>query len=285
MTTHIHQALDLLALPFMQRALLGGILTGVLGGLLGSFAILRQLAFFSDTLGHSALLGLVIGILLGVDPRWVLFPFAIFFALGMTWLLERVPLATDALLNIVYSSSLALAIIGLTVTDVYQGNLTQILFGDILGVSQIDLWLSGGLLVVSGLFLGGNWRAQLLSTLHEPLAVAQGVPVRVQRWVFVTLLALVVGVCIRSVGVLLVSAFIVIPASTAKLLRQQFAQYVGLAMGIGGISAIIGMIGSAAYNLPSGPSIVTTQVILFLLSLIFRSSYLRVQRLLAQFFE
>jgi zinc/manganese transport system permease protein len=276
MTPEIHQILDLLALPFMQRALLGGILTGILGGLLGSFAILRQLAFFSDTLGHSALLGLVIGILLGVDPHWVLFPFAIFFALVMTWLVEKVPLAPDALLNIVYSSSLALAIIGLTVADIYQGNLTQILFGDILAVSQVDLWLSSGLLVICGLFLGGSWRAQLLSTLHEPLAIAQGVPVRGQRWIFVTLLALVVGVSIRSVGVLLVSAFIVIPASTARLLSQNFARYVALAMGIGGISALLGMMGSAAYNLPSGPSIVTTQVVLFLLSLTFRSRSLKI---------
>ncbi len=271
----IQQILDLLALPFMQRALTGGILTGLLGGLLGGFAILRQLSFFSDALGHSALLGLVIGLLLGLDPRWVLLPFAVLFGLGVTWLLERSQLATDAVLNIVYSSSLALAVIGLTFTDAYRGSITQLLFGDILGISRIDLWLSGGLLGIAIFYLGLTWRSQMVSTLHEPLARAQGVATRLHRQIFVVLLSLVVGVSIQSVGVLLVSAFIVIPACTARILSQRFTHYLGLAMGLGGISAVLGMIGSAAFNLPSGPSIVTTQLILFLLGVIITSTPLR----------
>jgi zinc/manganese transport system permease protein len=89
------------------------------------------------------------------------------------------------------------------------------------------------------------------------------------------LLSLVVGVSIQSVGVLLLSAFIVTPACTARILSQRFTHYVGLAMGLGGISAVLGMIGSAAFNLPSGPSIVTTQLILFLLGVIITSTPLR----------
>ena len=94
---------ELLALPFMQRALIGGLLTGSLGGLLGSFAVLRQLSFFSDALGHSALLGITLGILLGLNPTLVLIPFAVLFALVVSRLVERSALPTDALLNIVYS--------------------------------------------------------------------------------------------------------------------------------------------------------------------------------------
>lgn len=182
------------------------------------------------------------------------------FGLGVTWLLERVSLAPDAVLNIVYSSSLALSVIGLTFTDAYRGSLTQLLFGDILGISPIDLWLSGGLLVIYALYLGLTLRSQLLSTLHEPLAVAQGVPARWHRWIFVVLLSLVVGVSIRSVGVLLVSAFIVIPACTARVVSRRFLHYIGIAMGVGGCSAVLGMVASALFNLPSGPSIVTTQL-------------------------
>ncbi len=268
----IQQILELLTLPFMQRALVGGILTGLLGGLLGGFAILRQLSFFSDALGHSALLGLVIGLLLGLDPRWVLLPFAVLFGLGVTWLLERSQLATDAVLNIVYSSSLALAVIGLTFTDAYRGSITQLLFGDILGISKTDLWLSGGLLGISMVYLGLTWRSQMLSTLHEPLARAQGVATRLHRQIFVVLLSLVVAISIQSVGVLLVSAFIVIPACTARVICQRFIHYVGLAMVAGGISAVLGMIGSAAFNLPSGPSTVATQLILFLAGLTIAST-------------
>lgn len=264
--TETARLIGLFQLPFMQRALLGSVLSGLLGGLLGSFAILRQLSFFSDALGHSALLGITLGILLNIDPVLVLLPFAVLFGLGVTYLLERTRLSTDALLNIIYSASLALAVISLTFIKSYQGSLTQLLFGDILAVRETDLLLSTLLLLVCAVFLGLTLRPQMLLTLHEPLAKSQGVAVQTQRTWFVVLLSLVVGVSIKAVGVLLVSAFIVIPASTARLLSQKFTGYILLSTGIGALSAVTGMGLSAALNLPSGPSIVVTQLALFLLT-------------------
>ena len=113
--------IELFQLPFMQRAIMGGILTGLMGGMLGSFTILRQLSFFSDALGHSALLGISISLLLRLDPSWVILPFAVLFALGVTYFMERTQLWTDALLNIIYSSSLAIGIIILSFRDDYRG--------------------------------------------------------------------------------------------------------------------------------------------------------------------
>jgi len=257
--------LELFQFPFMQRALLGGLLTGLLGGLLGGFAILRQLSFFSDALGHSALLGITLGILLNINPVLVLLPFAVLFGLGVTYLLERTRLSTDALLNVIYSSSLALAVIALTFIKRYRGNLTQFLFGDILAVRATDLLLSFLLLLVCAGFLGLTLRTQMLLTLHEPLAKSQGIAVQTQRIWFVIVLSLVVGVSIKAIGVLLVSAFIVIPACTARLLSQRFTSYILLSTGLGALSAVTGMGLSAALNLPSGPSIVVTQAALFLL--------------------
>lgn len=173
MATEITRIIELFPLPFMQRALVGGIFTGFMGGLLGSFTILRQLSFFSDALGHSALLGISIGLLLGLNPAVVLLPFAVLFALGVTYLLERTRLWTDALLNIIYSSSLAIAIIVLTYVGQYKGGLNNLLFGDILAVQPVDLILSGGLLIIAGVFLGLTLRTQMLITLHEPLAIAR----------------------------------------------------------------------------------------------------------------
>ena len=120
----------------------------------GSFTILRQLSFFSDALGHSALLGLSFGVLLGWNPTAVVLPFAAVFALGVTYLLERTQLWTDALLNIVYASSLAIAVVVLSFTDTYKGGMEQLLFGDILAVQTSDLILNGGLLLVCTLFIG-----------------------------------------------------------------------------------------------------------------------------------
>ena len=265
--TELLRLVELFQFPFMQRAVIGGVLTGLMGGMLGSFTILRQLSFFSDALGHSALLGISIGLLLGLNPSVVLLPFAVFFALGVTYLLERTQLWTDALLNIIYSSSLAIAIIALSFVGQYKGGINNLLFGDILAVQTLDLVFSGALLIICTLFIGLTLRTQMLLTLNEPLAIARGVSVSLHRTTFIVLLSLVVGVSIKAIGVLLVSAFVVIPACAARLLSRNFSSYVVISSGLGGLSAVLGMILSASLNLPSGPSIVTTQLMIFLAAL------------------
>jgi zinc transport system permease protein len=265
------RVIELFQLPFMQRALLGGVLTGLMGGMLGSFTILRQLSFFSDALGHSALLGISIGFLLGLNPSAVLLPFAVVFALGVTYLLEKTKLWTDALLNIIYSSSLAIAIIILSFVGRYKGGLNNLLFGDILAVQPSDLIFSGLLLIICTLFIGLTLRTQMMLTLHEPLAIARGIPVSAHRTAFVVLLSLVVGISIKAIGVLLVSAFVVIPACAARLFSFNFASYIGLSAGLGALSAVVGMVGSAWWNVPSGPSIVVTQLLIFLGAIAFSS--------------
>ncbi len=259
--------IELFQLPFMQRAIMAGILTGLMGGMLGSFTVLRQLSFFSDALGHSALLGIGIGLLLGLDPSVVLLPFAVLFALAVAYLLERTRLWTDALLNIIYSSSLAIAIITLSFVGQYKGGINNLLFGDILAVRELDLVLSGLLLIVSILFVGLTLRTQMLLTLHEPLAIARGVSVSAHRTAFIVMLSLVVGVSLKAIGVLLVSAFIVIPACASRLLSRTFTHYVVLSTLLGALGAVIGMLLSAGFNLPSGPSIVVTQLTIFLIAM------------------
>lgn len=260
------RVIELFQFPFMQRAVLGGVLTGVMGGMLGSFTILRQLSFFSDALGHSALLGISIGLLLGINPSVVLIPFAVAFALGVTYLLERTRLWTDALLNIIYSSSLAIAVIVLSFVGQYKGGINNLLFGDILAVQELDLVFSGLLLIVCTIFIGLTLRTQMLLTLNEPLAIARGISVSKHRIAFIVLLSLVVAVSIKSIGVLLISAFVVIPACASRLLSRTFSQYIMLSAALGGISAVTGMILSALFNLPSGPSIVVTQLSIFLVA-------------------
>jgi zinc transport system permease protein len=273
---------ELFQLPFMQRALMGGILTGMMGGLLGSFTILRQLSFFSDALGHSALLGISIGLLLGINPSIVVLPFAVLFALGVSYLLERTSLWTDALLNIVYSASLALATITLSFVGQYKGGINNLLFGDILAVRELDLVFSSLLLIVCAGFIGLTLRTQMLITLNEPLAIARGVSVSTHRVAFTVLLSLVVAISIKAIGVLLVSAFVVIPACAARLLSRTFTQYVLLSAGLGAFSAVGGMLISASLNLPSGPSIVTTQFAIFLLAVILPWLVIRLTRIRAR---
>jgi zinc/manganese transport system permease protein len=252
----------------MQRALIGGLLTGSLGGLLGSFAVLRQLSFFSDALGHSALLGISLGILLNINPTLVLIPFAVLFALLVNQLVERSRLPADALLNITYSSSLALAVVVLSLVDTYRGGIQQLLFGDILGIGWGDLALIGGLALGAVAYLLLSLRAQVLLTLHGDLASAFGVATGRHRLAFTVLLALVVAVSIKAVGVLLISAFVVIPACAARLVSANFRAYMLLSAVLGASCAVLGLLASAAFDLPSGPSVVIVQVLVFLLALL-----------------
>ncbi|MEY3299404.1 MAG: hypothetical protein RLZZ597_2664 [Cyanobacteriota bacterium] len=266
--------LELFQLPFMQRALMGGILTGLMGGLMGSFTVLRQLSFFSDALGHSALLGISLGLLLGLSPGSLLLPFAVLFALGVAYLLERTRLWTDALLNIVYSSSLAIGVILLTFVGQYRGGINSILFGDILAVRPSNLVMALVLLLVCVAFVGLTLRSQILLTLHEPLAIARGISASAHRTAFIVLLALVVGTSIQAIGVLLISAFVVIPACAARLLSRTFTGYVILSALLGALGAVLGMVLSAVFNLPSGPAIVTMQLVIFLLAIVMPRSQL-----------
>jgi len=272
MTTEAGSLLVLLGLPFMQRALLAGLLSGAVGGLLGSVAVLRQLSFFSDALGHSALLGLTLGVVLGLDPTLVLILFAVLFALVVSTLVQRSRLPADALLNIIYSSSLAVAVVVLSRFPRYAGSLQTLLFGDILGVSSRDLLLLAVLLVVVAVVLGFNLRAQILLSLDEPLARSRGVAADVQRLLFVILLAMVVALAIKAVGVLLISAFVVIPASAARLLSRSFNSYLLLSSCLGAGGAVLGLVASAAFNLPSGPSVVIVQLLSFLTALAISAS-------------
>ena len=270
------QALALvLAEPFMQRALIGGLLTGALGGLLGSVAVLRELSFFSDALGHSALLGITVGILIGVNPTLVLIPFAVVFAVLVNQLVERSSLPTDALLNIVYSTSLAAAILFLSLVESYRGGIRQLLFGDILGVSSLDLIVIGILLAAALIYLSLSMRAQVLLTLNQDLAGAVGVQTRWHRLAFIVLLAVVVAVSIKAVGVLLISAFVVIPACAGRLRCRRFPLYVFVSSILGGTCALLGLLASGLTNLPSGPSVVMVQFLGFLIALILSSRVFR----------
>lgn len=193
------------------------------------------MSFFSDALGHSALLGISIGYLLGLNPSLVLLPFVAILALFVSYLLERTRLWTDALLNIIIisSSSMAIAIITLSFVGQYKGGLDNLLFGDILAIQEMDLVLSGLLLSVSILYIGLTLRTQMLLTVDESLAIARGVSVSTHRMVFIVLLSLVVGISIKGIGVLLVSAFVVIPACAAQLLSCTFTNYVMISVGLG----------------------------------------------------
>ncbi|WP_156481661.1 metal ABC transporter permease [Anabaena sp. 4-3] len=255
--------MSLLQFPFMQRAIAGAVLMGVLGGLLGGFVILRQLSFFSHAVSHAALVGVALGVLLQLNPTWMLLPFTLVFGVIVLYVIDKTDLASDSVLSIILSGALAIGVILASLIQGYRGNLMGVLFGDILAIDTTDLILTLLVLVASSIFLLSTLRQQILLTLNLDVAKVQGIPVQLYRYGFVVLLSLAVAVAIKAVGVLLVNAFLVIPASTAKLMSHHFSRFLWISMIVGSSSSIAGIVVSGAFNLASGPSIVLVQFLLF----------------------
>jgi zinc transport system permease protein len=261
--TNGQDLLSLLQFPFMQRAIAGAVLMGILGGMLGSFVTLRQLSFFSHAVGHAALVGVALGVLLQTNPTWMLLPFTLVFGVIVLYFIDKTDLGSDSVLSIVLSGALALGVILTSLIKGYRGNLMAVLFGDILAIDSTDLILTLLVLVGSGIFLLSTLRSQILLTLNPDVAQVQGVPVQLYRYGFVVLLSLAVAVAIKAVGVLLVNAFLVIPASTAKLMSHHFSWFLIWSIIVGSTSSIAGIMVSGLFNLASGPSIVLVQFLVF----------------------
>ncbi len=258
-----HDFVNLLQFPFMQRAIIGAVLMGILGGLLGIFVTLRQLSFFSHAVGHAALVGVALGVLLNTNPTWMLLPFTLIFGVVVLYLIDKTDLASDSVLSIVLSGALAMGVILTSFIKGYRGNLMGVLFGDILAIDNTDLILTLLVLVSSSIFLLSTLQQQILLTLNPDVAQVQGVPVQIYRYGFVILLSMSVAVAIKAVGVLLVNAFLVIPAATAKLMSHHFSLFLILSVVVGSSSSMAGMMVSGLFNLASGPSIVFVQFLLF----------------------
>lgn len=261
---NIPDLISLFSLPFMQRAILGGILLGMQGGILGSFVVLRRLSLFGDTVGHASILGVVLGALLHLSPTWSLIGFTSIYGLAVIYLSEKTNLGRDTVLSIVLAGSVALGTIAFNFVPGYRGGLLSVLLGDILSIESLDLILLFLLLIVTIVSLVITWQAQILLTLNTDLARIQGIKVRAYQYVFILLLSLTIALTIRSVGVLLANAFLVIPAATAKLICRKFAPFLAVAVTVGSLSGALGMIVSGIANLPAGPTIILAQLFIFL---------------------
>jgi zinc transport system permease protein len=253
---------------FLLRAVLAGIGVAVVAGPLGSFVVWRRMAFFGDTLAHSALLGIAIGLLLGLNPTLGVFAVCIGVALALAGLSGRGPVAGDTMLGILSHGTLALGLVAVAFAGSAGFDLLAYLFGDILAVTAFDLvWIyAGGALALAG--LGVIWRPLLAITVHEDLAAAEGTPVRRINMVFMLVMALVVAAAMKVVGILLVAALLIIPAAAARRLARTPEQMAVIAAVIGGLAVVAGLVGSLGLDTPAGPSIVVAALIGFMASLL-----------------
>lgn len=262
--------LELLALPFFQRALLVGVILGAIMAILGVFVVLRRMSFFADAIGHSALTGIAVGLLLHINPFLAALVFTIVVALAITGVRAISRQSFDTLLGVFFAGAVSLGVIIVSLTPGYQADLVNILFGDILTVAPLDTLLSLVLAAVITVVLLGSGKALVSLTFDSSLAQAEGIPVTRHELIFLLLLAATIALSIKFIGVILVTAMLIIPAAAAQNLARSLSQMFIWSAVLALCAVIAGMLLSAAANLPSGPAIVLVGCTFFVISLFFR---------------
>ena len=260
---------------FILYGLLGGIGMAIVGGPLGCFVVWRRMAYFSDTLAHSALLGVALGFLLGVNLSIGITLICIALAVTIVFLQEQKKLASDTLLGIISHTALSAGLVVLAFLETLRVDLMAYLFGDILAITQIDLifiYIGAASVLIALMFI---WRPLLALTLHEELARAEGAPVFRIRLVFTLLLAIVIAIGMKIIGILLITSLLIIPAAAARRFSRTPEFMAATASLIGCLSVLLGLLGSIQFDTPSCPSVGVAAFVFFLISFILPGRYKR----------
>ncbi len=252
---------------FFLRALIAGVGVALVAGPLGCFVVWRRLAYFGDTLSHAALLGVALAFLMQVNITLSVFAVSVMVSLALLGLQRRASLSSDALLGLLAHSSLALGLVALAFMSWVRIDLMGFLFGDILAVSKFDILAVyvGGAAVLAVLVM--IWTPLFAATISRELAEAEGLRPDRANLIFMILLATVIAISMKIVGVLLITAMLIIPAATARRLSGGPEQMAVIAALVGAIAVVGGLFASLEWDTPSGPSIVVAALVLFLASL------------------
>ncbi len=252
---------------FVVRALVAGIAVALVAGPLGCFIVWRRMAFFGATMSHAALLGVSLAFLLNINMTLGIIGASAVTAATLLSLTRLHVLPTDALLGLLAHAALALGLVAISFQDTLRVDLMGLLFGDILSVSRGDLgWILGGGAAALGV-LALIWRPLLSATVHEELAIVEGVRVRLTHAAFVLVMAVVVAIAMKIVGLLLIISMLLIPPAVARRFAPTPEIMAAIAALVGVLSVIGGIEASLAWDTPAGPSIVTAATILFIVSL------------------
>ena len=253
---------------FFTRAVIGGIGVAIVAGPVGCFIIWRRLAYFGDTLSHSALLGVALALLLEMNITLSVFVISVVVSLLLLLLQRRATLSSDALLGLLAHATLAVGLVVLAFMTWVRVDLMGFLFGDILAVTPTDLAIiwGGGATVLAVLAL--IWRRLFAATVNYDLATAEGARPDVANIVFMVLVAAVIAVSMKLVGVLLITALLIIPAATARRFSASPEQMAVIAAFVGAGSVWLGLRGSLEWDTPAGPSIVVAALAWFVLSVL-----------------
>jgi ABC-type Mn2+/Zn2+ transport system permease subunit len=273
MTTLLDWLIQPLSYPFMQRGLVAALLVGIVCAVVGSYVVLRGMAFFGDALAHTILPGIALGYLVSGGSREVLFWWAlvtaILSALGIGAISKKGEFKEDTAIGVIFAGMFALGIALISTVRSYAVDLSHFLFGDVLGVSSASLWMMAafGLLVLG--VIAAFFKEFLVLSFDPILATTLRMPVGLFNNLLLVLIAVTVAVSLQTVGVALMVAMLVTPAATAYLLTRRLLTMMALAALIASLSGVVGLYLSYYLSIASGAAIVLTATLLFFIAFLF----------------
>lgn len=249
---------------FLVFALLGGLGVAIVAGPLGAFVVWRRMSYFGDSLAHSALLGVAIGIFLEINLNIAIIICCLLLAFALSFMQKQRFIATDTLLGIMAHSSLSLGLVTISFIENARIDLMAFLFGDLLAILPQDLlWIGlGGAAVLALLYY--FWPQLIAMTINEELAAVEGVPIARLKLLLMLMIALVIAVAMKIVGVLLITSLLIIPAASARPLSNSPETMALLASLLGSVAVIMGLMASFEFDTPAGPSVVVAALCLFI---------------------
>ena len=269
MTDLVELLVQPLRYPFMVRGLLASLMVGTLCAVVGTYVVLRGMAFFGDALAHAILPGIAIAYLMGANLFWGALAMGLVTALGIGYLSRRGQVKEDTAIGVTFAACFALGVALLSTVQSYSVDLSHILFGNVLGVSDSDLWLTAGLGVVVLLAVVLLYKELLVISFDPILAATLKMPLNALHYLLLVLIALTVVVSLQTVGVALMVAMLVTPAATAYLLTRRLWHMMIVGAIIGAVSSVAGLYLSFYVNVASGAAVVLVCTGFFVLAFLF----------------
>ncbi|MDG1438050.1 MAG: iron chelate uptake ABC transporter family permease subunit [Emcibacteraceae bacterium] len=250
---------------FIINALIAGVLVAVIAGPLGCFMVWRKMAYFGDTIAHSALMGVALGIAFDSENPLIMIGTCSAIAMFLLVLQRDKRFSSDTLLGILAHSALSIGMIVISMMDHFRTDMMYYLVGDILAIGMENIYTIAGVAGFSAVCLYFIWRDLLSLTVHEDLAHTEGVKVERVKIIYMLLIALLVAVALKVIGVLLITALMIIPAAAARTVSRTPLQMIVFSAIAGIIAVFAGIMASSQWDVPTGPAIVLSATVLFLL--------------------
>lgn len=255
---------------FMWMALAAVLLIAPLYGLLGTMVVDGKMSFFADSLGHSAMTGIALGVLLGMKtPLWAMLIFGLLYAVLLSWVKSRGAASTDTTIGVFSATGMALGVVLLSRNGGFA-KYSNYLIGDLLAISGEDIMAAGIVLVVAVVYWLIMYNQLLVSSVSGTLAASRGIRAQLVEMSFACLLAIVVMLSIRWVGVLIINAMLVLPSAAARNIARNVRSYHWMAILIALVCGVVGLLLSFAWNTASGATIVLALAVCYAATLLLR---------------